>query len=128
MDSAPNPRIAQFMAEGPHLNIWCYTPDCGRKAYLTAAEAQAAFGSAWRDFHRLNRIIVCSACGARARDKKVQAFPCSLDDTVRNHCEDIRKEIERYGVPQTQPLLLPGLGLVQPEDMGITWVRPGPRP
>lgn len=126
MDPAPNPRIVQFIAEGPHLHIWCYNPACGRHVTLAAAEAKAKFGSAWQDFPKLNRILVCS-CGARARLKKVRAFPCTFDDSIESYRDSIARQLEKYGEVSSQPLVLPGLGEIHPEDVGFP-NAPRPKP
>ena len=127
LDLAPNPRIVQYVAEGPHLNIWCYWPTCRRRVTLTAAQAQATFGAAWDDVHKLNRIIYCSACGARAADKKVEARFCTLDHSIAEYRRRVEREIREYGEPQTQPMTIPGVGQVRAQDLGLTWT-PRPRP
>lgn len=126
MDSAPNPRIAQYIAEAPHLEIWCYWPDCERHVTLTAAEARAAFGLAWDDIPKLNRTLRCT-CGARARDKKVQARFSTLDHAIETYRARCAREIREFGEPQTAPMKLPGIGEVRPEDLGLTWT-PQPPP
>lgn len=124
MDSARNPAAAKFIAEGPHLDIWCYGfhagKRCDRQVKLNAAEIEAAFGPVDQvDLKRLNRSLSCSCCGAKARDKRVEARWDLFDDNIARHRTVIAKEIEEWGKPQTQPMLLPGIGYIYPEDMGL---------
>ena len=124
MDSARNPAAVKFIAEGPHLDIWCYgfigDRRCDRQVKLNAAEIEAAFGPIDQvDLKRLNRSLACSCCGAKGRDKRVEARWDLFDDNIARHRAVIAKEIEEWVKPQTQPMLLPGIGYIYPEDMGL---------
>lgn len=124
MDSARNPAAVKFIAEGPHLDIWCYgfidDRRCDRRVKLTAAEIEKAFGPVDQvDVNRLNRTLTCKSCGAKARDKRVEARWDLFDEHIARHRWVIAKEIEDWGVPQTQPMVLPGIGAFHPEDMGL---------
>lgn len=124
MDSARNPAAVKFIAEGPHLDIWCYgfigEVRCGRRISLTAAEIEKTIGPVDQiNISRLNRSLTCSRCGAKGRDKRVEAKWDTFDYSIQVHRARVAKEIEVYGVPQTQPMVLPGIGAFHPEDMGL---------
>ena len=130
MDPARNPAAAKYIAEGPHLDIYCYGGlggrRCDRTVTLTAAQIEATIGPVEQvNLARLNRTLVCSHCGARARDKKVQARWSVFEHYINAHRARIAAEVAKWGEPQTCPLVLPGIGPFHPEDMGLV-VPPRP--
>ncbi|MCX7586525.1 hypothetical protein [Phenylobacterium sp. 58.2.17] len=119
MDRTRLPPVRQFIAEGPHYDLYCYGEGCPRPhMMINAAQAERLFGAGWT-LARIRPRLKCSACGARARDKKVEIKPDTLLDAISRHREHLVKEIAQYGRPQTQPLVLPGLGEITPADLGL---------
>lgn len=99
MDSAREFVIGDLLRDGTHLNIWCYYPGCRRQLYLTAEEAVALIGGE-KSFVRVNRLLVCTGCGAKAINGHCQAFPCSLDYDARRLREQVARDGERgAGLP-----------------------------
>lgn len=126
MEPARNPAVVKFIEEGQHLHIDCYWPDCGRRVLLNRQEAdklfQPRFGPNWT-LQQIRPVLKCTECGARAKDKRVNAYPSTFDDAIARHRYRLEKEIEMYGSLQTAPMVLPGLGYVYPEDLDLKVTR-----
>lgn len=118
MSHPRNPNVVNFIEEGPHLHIDCTWPECRHEVLLNAQQAAKLFGPKWK-LADIRPRLKCSKCGATAREKRVVAYPSSFDDAIARHRFRLQKEIDQYGAPQTAPLLLPGLGHVYPEDLGL---------
>jgi hypothetical protein len=83
----PMPALAELLDGGIHLEITCLK--CGAHKRLKAPEACALLG-AGASILAARRRVNCG-CGARGRDKEIQVYPSTEDDSARRHLEATRQ-------------------------------------
>lgn len=94
-NSKNQPILADLFELPQRLEISCY--GCARDTIrLTPEEAVAKYG-AEMTFARLRTILTCSECGARGRDRKIDARASTSDYYDALARKRHRDEVEAYG-------------------------------
>lgn len=93
MSDAPPP-LSTFLDPWQRIHIACCR--CPYKLEITPEDAIATFG-ADMTIVRLKRILKCSACGARGREKDISVYPNTQDYSDWIDRREYDRHVERWG-------------------------------
>jgi transcription elongation factor Elf1 len=88
------PPLTSLLDPWQRLHIDCCR--CRHKVEMTPEAAIATFG-ADMTVPRLKRVLKCSACGARGREKDISVYPNTRDYSDWLDRENYEREAERWG-------------------------------
>ncbi|KQV66671.1 hypothetical protein [Caulobacter sp. Root343] len=88
------PTLSSLLTYQQRLHIDCCR--CPHKLELTPEAAIATFG-ADMTFVRLRRILRCTECNARGRDREISVYPDINDYYAWCDRQKYAREVEKYG-------------------------------